>query len=299
MRHNPFRSCLFLFSAAFFAFGGMAPTHSQILDLSFTDIWAEDPAPQGSSWGVNFAQSDNFIFATFFVYGEDGQPKWYTGEMNTRNGTSRCLSWETLTPATAFCGALHQTVSKPPSNMLSPSETQTTPVGKVAFEPLTPTTGRLYIEIGSTQLTKNVRRLTLTAPPRGAEGYYNSSGKITKTWKDENATVTVTTDMADWLTFLLAEDGEMTLLFGWFCQISGRVFADGPFYVAKDAVYLCWNDGPWGGPPGLQLNTTADIYFRFNKTGGMEGYWVSKKDEAHNMYEDKASFSGTFQTMPE
>ena len=32
-------------------------------------------------WGVNFDQSDNFIFATFFIFGADQQPTWYSGEL--------------------------------------------------------------------------------------------------------------------------------------------------------------------------------------------------------------------------
>ena len=36
--------------------------------------------PSESGWGVNFVQSDNFIFATFFIYGPNNQPIWYTAQ---------------------------------------------------------------------------------------------------------------------------------------------------------------------------------------------------------------------------
>jgi hypothetical protein len=43
-----------------------------------TDIWFN---PAESGWGVNFAQSDDFIFATFFIYGTSGAPVWYTAHL--------------------------------------------------------------------------------------------------------------------------------------------------------------------------------------------------------------------------
>ena len=39
-----------------------------------------DLPPEGG-WGVNFVQSDQFIFATFFIYGPDNQPIWYTAQL--------------------------------------------------------------------------------------------------------------------------------------------------------------------------------------------------------------------------
>jgi len=44
----------------------------------FTDIWF---SPQESGWGVNVVQSDNFLFLTFFIYGADKQPTWYTASL--------------------------------------------------------------------------------------------------------------------------------------------------------------------------------------------------------------------------
>ncbi|MDR0769968.1 MAG: hypothetical protein LBE75_02025 [Burkholderiales bacterium] len=295
MQPSLLRSCFSLFVATFFALSAMSPAHSQVsdisyLDLSYTDIWAE----QGSRWGVNFAQSNDFIFATFFVYDSDGAPKWYTGEMNARNGTSRCLSWATVTPATAFCGDLHQTVSAPVADVLSPSDVQTTAVGKIAFEPLTPTTGRLYMEIGGTRLTKNIQRLTLTVPSQGANGHYATGGKMVSEWRSGNVTTTSLVNMAPELTFEISKEGGLKMQFGWFCQIYGPTFVDGPFFVAKDAVYHCWGDGPWGGPQGAAINTTADVWLRFNKGGGIEGFWVTKKDNAHFGYVEKAFFTGAF-----
>src|SRR4051794_40192100 len=44
----------------------------------YTDIWYT-PAEPG--WGVNLVQADNFLFLTFFIYGSDFRPTWYTGQL--------------------------------------------------------------------------------------------------------------------------------------------------------------------------------------------------------------------------
>jgi len=45
-----------------------------------TDLWI-DPAESG--WGLNIFHQGNTLFASLFVYGADGQPKWYTGSALT------------------------------------------------------------------------------------------------------------------------------------------------------------------------------------------------------------------------
>ncbi len=50
----------------------------------YTDIWWAGPAEDG--WGVNLIQSQDFIFATFFVYGPAPAktPIWYVGNLTAR-----------------------------------------------------------------------------------------------------------------------------------------------------------------------------------------------------------------------
>ena len=47
----------------------------------YTDIWY---LPAESGWGVNMVQSDNFIFATFFIYGPGTPP---SAPITARRGT--------------------------------------------------------------------------------------------------------------------------------------------------------------------------------------------------------------------
>src|ERR1700740_3776554 len=63
----------------------------------YTDIWWAGQAEAG--WGVNLVQSQDFIFATFFVQGPAPAtaPVWYTGNL-TRSGN-------------VFTGPLYQTTA--------------------------------------------------------------------------------------------------------------------------------------------------------------------------------------------
>ena len=44
----------------------------------YTDLWWN---PAESGWGVNVVQSDTFMFLTFFIYGQDGKPTWYSASL--------------------------------------------------------------------------------------------------------------------------------------------------------------------------------------------------------------------------
>src|ERR1700687_2377022 len=55
----------------------------------YTDIWFN---PSEAGWGMNLVQSDTFMFLTFFIYGADSKPTWFTGQVtldasNNFNGT--------------------------------------------------------------------------------------------------------------------------------------------------------------------------------------------------------------------
>ena len=53
--------------------------------VDYTDIWF---LPSEGGWGVNLVQSNQFIFATFFIYGPNNQPTWYTAQLTRQtNGT--------------------------------------------------------------------------------------------------------------------------------------------------------------------------------------------------------------------
>jgi len=41
-------------------------------------LWWHSPPGSESGWGINFAHQGDIIFATWFTYGADNEPRWYT-----------------------------------------------------------------------------------------------------------------------------------------------------------------------------------------------------------------------------
>ena len=113
----------------------------------YTDIWWN---PAESGWGVNFAQSDKFIFATFFVYGPGNTPTWYTGELALDAGGS-------------FTGPLYATTGTYLGTVpFDPAQSMATQAGTATFKPAAADTGVLTYNVGNVAVAKNIRRLTLT-----------------------------------------------------------------------------------------------------------------------------------------
>jgi len=88
----------------------------------YTDEWYAGPTEAG--WGVNFTQTDNFIFATLFIYGPGGQPTWYTAQM-TWDGQSK------------FTGGLYATTGTYYANSWNANNSSNTAVGTASFTPST------------------------------------------------------------------------------------------------------------------------------------------------------------------
>jgi YVTN family beta-propeller protein len=45
---------------------------------NYQGLWWNSPAGSESGWGINFAHQGDVIFATWFTYGPDNQPQWFT-----------------------------------------------------------------------------------------------------------------------------------------------------------------------------------------------------------------------------
>jgi len=150
---RPSLSChrfLRAFVVAFFAAVFVAQP-AVAADYDFTDTWYN---PAESGWGVNFTQSDNFIFATFFIYGSDKKPTWYTAQM-TWDGASK------------FSGGLYATQGTYFALPWNPSDNPpATPVGTAVFTPSSSNNfqGTLtYTVNGAGTVTKTIQRQTLTS----------------------------------------------------------------------------------------------------------------------------------------
>ena len=231
--------------------------------VDYTDIWW---IPAENGWGVNVVQSDNFQFITFFIYGADGKPTWFTGQVTqdasgnfngtlySTTGTYYILPWGGLAGGVA---------------------------GTVSFQPLTPSTARLiYTVNGVGMVTKVIQRQTLTAITVGGvyaggqSGTYSgcSTGTSNGPYKDFfDLSLTQLTNQSVTFSFVYTNVS---------CTFSGTLVQTGQLYSVPNAAYSC-NDG---------LNTTATMTEIKATAQGVEGRF-SAPSVGGNCRED-AQFSG-------
>jgi hypothetical protein len=121
----------------------------------YTDIWwAAGGAEPG--WGVNFAQQEHAIFATFYIFGPSGAPVWYTALLTRTFG-------ETFTgPVHASSGTWFGApwVSPPPA----------TAVGSAMFIASSPHRGAFNYRIDTVQVARTIERFAFV--PLSIDGAY-------------------------------------------------------------------------------------------------------------------------------
>ena len=224
----------------------------QAAAVDYTDIWFN---PSESGWGLNVVQSDTFLFMTFFIYGPDGKPTWFTAQVNedsagnfngtlyATNGTYYLLPWAGVTAAA---------------------------VGTASFQPLGPYTARLvYIVNGVGTVTKTIQRQSLTTITIG--GNYTGGVVIVRSLCANSGSGTVTANIS--ISQPLNNVGPVSLGIaradGVSCTFVGPVTQWGKLYQMTNATYNCSNG----------LNTTANVN-EFSATAhGIEGTWSANAQE--------------------
>jgi hypothetical protein len=220
----------------------------------YTDIWW-NPAENG--WGVNLVQSDNFIFATFFVYGPNNQPIWYAGNLNA-DGIGNYTGGLYVTTGT-YLGTV-------PYN---PAQFGVTQVGTATFTPTAADTGVLSYNVGNVTVTKNIQRQTLTgivlggAYVGGQSGEYVScpDNSLNSSYID-TYTLGVSQSPAGVATFTFNYDFVSAT-----CTMSGTLEQHGQLYRIPNATYQCTGD--------LSFNETATMYEIKATALGIEGRFTA------------------------
>jgi len=133
-----------------------------------SDLWWD---PNESGWGVNLAQQDNMVFATMFVYGPDGRPRWYSA--STMNGVQA-----TATALTSFYGKLFESTGPRQPGTFNPSEVARREVGNIAFETHGDNSADLSYSVDGVLVSKKVQRLTTKGTNATGEyvGYRSARG---------------------------------------------------------------------------------------------------------------------------
>jgi len=109
--------------------------------------------PDESGWGVNLIQQGSTIFATFFVYGADGRPSWFTAsDMRGPSAPGQPM---------VFTGKLYESTGPAFSSpAFDPGAVVRREVGNATFEYLSLNEGTLTYSAGGIQVRKNIRRQT-------------------------------------------------------------------------------------------------------------------------------------------
>jgi hypothetical protein len=224
-----------------------ASSHAYAID--YTDIWYN---PAESGWGVNMVQSDTFIFATFFIYGQNGSPTWYTGQL-TYDGSSK------------YTGGLYATAGTYFAMPWVPGNVSSSQVGTATFTPSAANAfeGTLtYSVTGMGTVTKAIQRQSLTPITIGGlytggeSGVYSSCSSSSQNgpYIDRyDLTVTQQTSNGVSLSF--------NYVSGLVCTFTGSLQQFGQLYSVPNATYVC-SDG---------LSTAASLS-EIKATGqGVEG----------------------------
>jgi hypothetical protein len=225
-----------------------------VLAADYTDIWW---TPSESGWGVNVVQSETFMFVTFFIYGADHKPTWYTAELSLDN-------------TGAYSGPLYLTAGTYyalPWNAGDATSAQQ--VGSASFRPSTSNAYQAtltYVVNGVGTVIKSVERQTLTTITIG--GLYTgglSAAQTSCNTSSDNGSYTNTYG----LQVTQTNAGAVTLSFTYptyACQITGVLAQHGGQYTITGASYSCTPGG---------FSATADLSEVKATAQGIEGRWIS------------------------
>ena len=227
--------------------------------IGYTDVYFN---PNESGWGFFLVQSDTTQFLALFVYGQNGQPTWYTGQL-------------TQDAAGNFNGTLYALTGtyfpNPWQGVVGPNA-----VGTISFTPIDLYHATLvYTVNGVGTVTKTVQRQTLS--PYVLSGNFSGSmaGSVSGC-SDPNGndaafrgryglTVAQVADQSATLTFTFVDSTHT----GTVCTLAGPLTHLGRVYQMANVQASC-TGGP-GGPTG----THSDTVDAFNVTGeGIEGHWT-------------------------
>jgi hypothetical protein len=232
-------------------------TASAALAADYTDVWW---VPTESGWGVNVVHTDNFMFLTFFIYGQDHKPTWYTADL-------------VLDSSGAFMGGLYATTGtyySSPWNSADVGAAQQ--VGNASFRPSGTNAYEAtltYVVDGVGTITKAVSRQPLTPPIIG--GSYTGGITAAQTScnnSSNNGTYKLTYDLQ--VTQSNAGIGTFTFTYPTYaCTLSGSLVQHGRQYTISGATYRCTQNGQtiFSGSANLSEIVATSL--------GIEGRWIA------------------------
>lgn len=114
----------------------------------WTDLWWN---ANESGWGVTTTHQGEVVFLTFFVYGPDNRPAWYTGQTSYSSTNAQ--------GAFIFTGPLYQTNGPWLGTVFNPNAVGVRQVGTATFTAFI-TSGTLTYIVDGIQVSKSITRQT-------------------------------------------------------------------------------------------------------------------------------------------
>jgi len=220
-------------------------------------------------------QTDNFIFVTFFIYGQDGKPTWYVASLEY-DSISGSYKGDVFATTATFFGI-----------PWVPANTTETKVGTASFKPSAANAYQAtlaYTIPGVGSATNVIERQTLTSPALGGSYAGGQMGNY--------AGCTTATDNGKYrdyydLTVTHFTDNTATFVFdyrrpeggsGYSCTLSGTLIQNGLLYRIPNATYKC-----------TDVDTTASVSEIKQTSQGIEGRVVAP--DVGGGCNEEASFS--------
>jgi hypothetical protein len=234
--------------------------------VDWTDLWWNSLE---NGWGVNFVQANDFIFATFFVYGPNQQPTWVTAQMSVdANGI--------------WSGPLYQTTGPYYGGVWDSTQRTTTQVGTATFSPATSYSGTLTYNVNNVNVSKPITRQTLKTIPLGGN-YFGGLTSIFTNCTDANNNGTENLFIN--VTVTQVPGGNLKIDFGnstSACTIQGNYTQDGQLYRIPGAAYFCGTTVVTNNASVTQIKATAQ---------GIEGQWRANVSSLYAGCTESAYFS--------
>ena len=230
---------------------------------TYNDVFFDVAEP---GWGVFVKQSNKFQFLAFYIYGQTGQPTWYTAQLTNSDGTGLNYSGPLFaTTGTYFANAWQGYVL--------------TQVGTASFQgsavPEDYFHATLTYTVNGVTVTKNIQRQTLTA--YALSGTYSGSiaGSVSSC---ANAANNGNVSARFNLNLVQVGDASATLTFnfvdtahsGMVCTLNGPLTHYGGVYTITGAQYAC---SAAGFSAGSIVSAALNL---LDQTGqGVEGKWTA------------------------
>jgi hypothetical protein len=224
------------------------------LAADYSDLWV---TAGEDAWGVNFVQWDSIIYVTFYIYGPDNKPVWYSAVLN-RDGSNN------------FAGTLYSNGGTYFASPWKQSDIISQVAGTASFRPSTTNNyegSLVYTVNGAGTVTKSVQRFNdHPAIPLG--GTYVGGQAISYSGCSSSG---ANGNLKDYLDLQVTQSAgnnvSMTFAYtsGLTCTMAGTLSQNGLLYGVAAATYKC-SDG---------LNTNAVVTDLKVTAQGIEGQYFA------------------------